>query len=105
MKIGKNLSAISIMLAMFLIWLKSQWDYAIYMQLREILSGANGDISPTIVADSLGSLLIYLLLALLSLALSIVGFKRKNRLHKLAIVTNVLALIYLIIPLGLLLGT
>ena len=103
MKIGKYLSTISILIAIVFVVLKIQFDISTFETMKEIMS--KGDSSPRLVAGGIKIVIIYGIPVLISLILSIIGMKRKNKYRKAALTINILTIIYLIIPLGLIIAT
>jgi len=103
MKIGKYLSVISIFTAIVFVILKLQFDILSYETMKEVIS--NGDSSPKLVAGGIKIVLLYIIPVLISLILSIIGMKRKNNYRKAALILNIVTIIYLIIPVGLILST
>ena len=103
MKIGKYLSVISIIIAMVFVILKLQFDLLTYQTMNELMS--NGDSSPKLIAGGIRTTLLYVFPLLFSLILSIIGMKRKNSLRKLALTLNIITIIYLVIPVGLIMST
>ncbi|GAA0188844.1 hypothetical protein GCM10009122_48200 [Fulvivirga kasyanovii] len=101
MRTGKHLSLISIVFSIIVVFVKLHWDISTYYAIQEALASTAGDISPAIFAGGF-KVLIFLALALISLVLSIIGMKKKNYCRKLALSINIFAVIYLIIPVGLL---
>jgi len=104
MKFGKYLSVISIIIAFVIVLFKLQFDILSYKTINEALSNAKGDINPTVVAGGIKVLIIYIIPNLISLILSIIGYRRKNNYWRLALWINILTIVYLIIPIGIILG-
>jgi heme/copper-type cytochrome/quinol oxidase subunit 2 len=104
MKIGKYLSVISIIIALIVALFKLQFDIHSYETISEALSNADGDINPTVVAGGIKVLILYFIPVIISLILSFIGYKRKNKHYKLALGINVISILYLIIPVGIILG-
>ena len=64
---------------------------------------ALGDISPSLVAGGVRSTLIYFGLPMIgSLILSIIGIKKRNRFRYLGLILNLIALLYVVVPTGIL---
>ncbi|MDG4716747.1 hypothetical protein [Winogradskyella marincola] len=105
MKIGKHLSLISILITSFFIIKKAFLDLETYRIITTELESGNGDMQPTLVAGGIKVALLYLIPMLISLILSIIGMKRKNRFYKIGLILNIITIVYLIIPLGLILST
>ncbi|MBW1294977.1 hypothetical protein [Aquimarina litoralis] len=103
MKIGKYLSMISILIALVFVVLKIQFDVSTFHIMKEIMS--KGDSSPKLIAGGIKIVLLYVIPVLISLLLSIIGMKRKNAYRKIALTVNILTIIYLIIPVGLIMST
>ena len=81
--------------------LKMTVDYSAYLAIKPIAQ--QGDMSPSIIASA-GILLEYILVSLVSLVISIVGLRYKNRHAKPALVMNIVVFVYLFIPAGIILG-
>ncbi len=105
MRIGKHLSLISVLIALFFIIKKAFFDLETYKLITSELESGNGDMQPSLVAGGIKVTLLYLIPMLISLILSIIGMKRKNRFDKIGLILNIITIIYLLIPLGLILST
>ena len=103
-KLGKHLSMLSIIIAVILVLLKIQSDLSFYNSLIEVFPDGQGDLSPSLVVIGMEYLFIFLLPILVSLTLAIIGMKRKNKHRKLALLINILTIVYLIIPVGVILA-
>ena len=104
MKITKHLSTISLVTAGVIILCKLSWDLRVYIELNQVLSKGNVGVSPSLVVDSLWSFLLCQSIVLASLIMSIIGFKKGNRLYRPALSINILTFIYTLIPIGFLLA-
>lgn len=102
MNIGEYLSVISIIVAVIFIILKVQFDLFTYKTMKEVM--ADGDVSPSLVAEEIRVVFLYLVPVLISLVLSIIGTKKKNSYRKLGLTLNILAILYLIVPVGILIA-
>jgi len=87
-------------MALILIAMKAWFDIVIYQQMVEQLKEPS-DISPSLVVANVKSIIPFILL---SIALSIIGFVKNNPYRKVSLSVNVLMLIYLFVPLGLVLA-
>lgn len=103
MKIGKYASSISAVIAIIIVILKVQFDLAMYNTINDIIT--NGDASPKLFVGGIKVMLLYGIPTLMSLILSIIGLKKKNKYRKIALVLNILTILYLIIPVGLIVST
>ncbi len=104
MKFIKYLSITSIILALVIIFIKLQFDIESYRFMKEIITDSNGDISPTVGAGGLKILILLFIPMFISLVISIIGFKKKNIYKKASLILNIITMVYLIIPAGILLS-
>jgi glucan phosphoethanolaminetransferase (alkaline phosphatase superfamily) len=104
MKILKHLSLVAVSIAVISIILKIQFDIQSYQVVSEVLTETNGDSCPTVLGGGMISTTLYLTLAILSLALSIIGYMKRNQFHKLALWLNILAILYILLPIGIIIG-
>jgi hypothetical protein len=98
MKIGKHLSIISIVIALIIIILKLQIDISYYNGIVKVFPDAQGNFTRSLVFMGLGHLIIFLVPIIISLILCFKGIKKKNSYRKLGLAINILAIIYIIIP-------
>ncbi len=105
MKIGKYLSLISILIAIFFVIKKILFDLETYKIITAELESEIGDAQPTLVSGGIKVALLCLIPMLLSLILSIIGMKRKNKFGKIGLTLNIITIVYLLIPLGLIIST
>lgn len=105
MKIGKHLSFISILIASFFIVKKAFFDLEIYRILATELESGNGDMQPTLIAGGIKVAILYLIPISISLILSVIGMKRKNKFGKIGLSLNLIAIVYNLIPLSLIFFT
>ena len=98
MKVGKYLSIISIVIAIVIIILKLQIDISYYNGIVKVFPDAQGDFSPTLVVMGVSRLILFLAPIIISLILCVKGIKKKNRYKKLGLAINILAIIYVSIP-------
>ena len=103
MKIWNHLSLISIVIALCFLILKLTFDFKAYNTITTHLQ--EGDMQPTLIAGRIKIILLFLIPLFISLIISFIGIKRRNKCRKLAVVINIVTIIYLLIPLGLLLST
>ncbi|WP_299680808.1 hypothetical protein [uncultured Dokdonia sp.] len=100
MKITPYLSVISIIIALIVIYFKLQLDISFYDNLKKVYPNEHGDFTPSLVVIGIRTTLVFLIPILTSLIISIKGIKKRNRYRKLALTINILAIIYLIVPVG-----
>lgn len=100
MRIGKYLSIISIVIALVLIVLKSLTDLSFYNGLIKVFPDDQSDFSPSLVVIGIRHIILFSIPILISLVLSIVGLKKKNKYRKPALIINIFTIVYLIIPIG-----
>ena len=91
-------------MAFAFILLKLQFDFSTYQTMTEVMPTSDGDISPSIIAGGIKVMILYSIPVLTSLILSIVGFRNKNNYRKIALSLNILTIVYLVIPTGILLA-
>ncbi len=101
MKVGKHLSLISILVASIFIIKKAFFDIETYRILTTELESGNGDIQPTLVAGGIKVAILYLIPISISLILSVIGMRRKNKFGKSGVILNLIAIVYHLIPLSL----
>ena len=104
MKVEKYLSSTSIVIASVFVLVKLQLDFVTYHTMRKVIVSLDGDFSPSIAAGEIKTVALYLIPVLISLILSIIGYKKRNSYRKVALGLNLLTLLYLIIPVGFLLA-
>lgn len=97
MKIGKYFSLISTIIAIVCVIHKLQLDIITYNTTLEVISVSEVDFASTFIPFVMD---IYFIITLISLVLSIIGFKKKNHFRKLALGLNILAVVYMIVPVG-----
>jgi len=105
MRLAKYLSTISLVITSVVIILKSFIDYRTFKLVTDLRPTTSGDISPSLFAGSIKiSVLVFVLPILISLVLSIIGFKYKNNHRLLALGLNVFAIVYIVVPIGLIIA-
>ena len=104
MKIGQYWSLISIVITAVFFLLKVQFDFTTYYTMKETMANSGGDISPSLVAGSLKVVLLFIFPLILSLVLGIIGLRKKNNYRKIALSFNILTIIFLLIPAGILIA-
>jgi len=105
MKPIKYISTISLIIASVVIILKSFIDYRTFKLITDLQTTTKGDFSPSLFAGSIKiAVIVFALPILISLILSIIGFKYKNNYRLLALGLNVFAIVYIVVPIGLMIA-
>lgn len=97
----KYLSIISLPIALFLTVLEVISDVE---EITDFQNQSNDSFTIHVVAGAGLFIFIQMILGLIPLTLSIIGFYMKNRYRKLALFYNIFSFIYVLIPLGFLLS-
>lgn len=103
MKVTNHFSLIAIIIALFFLTMKIKIDLDFYHFIKLELS--DDDAQPILFASKIKSSLLYSFPMLIALAFSIIGLKRQNKFRIFALVLNIITMIYLIIPVGVILAT
>jgi hypothetical protein len=93
----RYLSAISICIALIYTALKTQWDRWTVEEIK-LMATFNTSGSEPLVTAHADMLLFYLIPLLVSFGLSVAGLYQDNRYKLLGVGLNILALVYLFVP-------
>ena len=99
MKITSYISFISILLALYLIYAKIEYDYIMYEAMKEVM--VDGYQLPSnwfLEIENLNNLSGIILLV--SITLSIIGFIKHSKFREWALFLNLFTILYLVTPTG-----
>lgn len=98
----KYFSIVSILIAQIIIILKIDIDFSSYYTIKDAMAQTQ-DLQPTFFSNQ-NIIITFLMLLVISLIFSVIGFKKQNKYRKSGLLLNILAIIYTIIPVGVMLS-
>lgn len=93
MKIGKNLSLVSILLMITLLVVKISYDIKIYNEFMLQKNANQGFASASYIIPKY-----YFFIITISIVISIIGYIKKNKFRKIGLSLNLISVIYLLFP-------